>query len=386
MADNDKVVVNKEKQSFLSKIANSFAGIPLGIFLVILGIFLLGNNEKNNVRNIKDVKELRNNVVDLSSPKVDSKNEGKLVALSGKLEYGENPIVDTLFNISAKTPKLERVVEMYEWVEDSTENDKKVTYTYSKEWSQKIIDSSNFNTTNGHENPTSMPYEGISLVVEDSLKVGEFVLIDSFKDQISATEDYKDFTNAILAEGYTINNNYITNSIDPANPQIGDVRISYKVAQYDNVSILGKQIDNTVGAYDTKTNTSYAKLYKGIMNANQMINSIEKGAKASKWFMRIVGTLIIIMGVSMILGPITTLIGFIPFLGNIVNSMIGVVSFLIGLVISLIVIAIAWFAARPIVAIISLASAAALAIGLIFYFKKNKDANTSKEVKKVEEK
>lgn len=380
MADNNKVVVNKEKQGFLNKIGNSIASIPAGIIILVMGILVLAGNEKTNVKNIKDVKELRNQVVDISSEKVDSKYEGKLVALYGKLNYGETPLVDTTFNVKANTPKMVRVVEMYQWVEEKTETDDKITYSYSKEWSKDLIDSSEFNTTNGHVNPNALPYEGETYVVEDELKVGAFTLINSFKDQLSTGKEYKNYDEVTLPEGYTINNKYITSSADPANPAVGDIRISYLINDYKDVSVLGKQIDNTIGKYDSKNNQTYAKLYEGTKNSTDMINSIESGNKFSKWFKRILGTLMIIVGVGLILGPITTLIGFIPFLGNIVNSMIGVVSFLIGIIISLLVIAISWFVVRPLLSIILLVVIAALVVGII-YLKKNKMATKTVEEK-----
>ena len=378
MANNDKVVVKKEKQGFFEKIGSSIASIPIGIFLVIFGVFSLASNEKANVNNIKSVKELRDQIIDISSSKIDAKNDGKLVALSGKLEYGEIPLVDTTFNVTAKAPKLERVVEMYEWVETATEKDDKITYTYSKDWSDKIIDSSEFNTSTNHENPAVMPIEGTVITVEDDLKVGAFTLIDSFKDQIQTDDSYRDFTNVVLPEGYIIDNKYITNSADATNPQVGDIRISYKIANYSSVSVLGKQIDNTIGAYDTKTNSTFAKLYKGTKNSTQMINSIESGNKFSKWTRRLFGALLIIFGLSLILGPVTTLIGYIPFLGNIVNSMIGVISFILGLIISLIVIAISWFVVRPILSICLLVVVAGLVVGII-YLKKIKSQPTEEK-------
>ena len=367
----DSVIVKKEKQGFLKKMGNSFAGIPIGLLLLIFGVIFLGNNEKANVNNIKDVKELRSNIIDISSKEINKKNDSKLVALSGKLNYGENGVVDSLFNVSASSPKLKRIVEMYQWVEDKKETDDKVTYSYSKEWSTKIIDSSEFNTTTGHENKTEMPYEEIIFVVDEDLKVGEFTLINSFKDLISVSDDYKNYENVVLPEGYTINNEYITNSVNVLEPQVGDIRVSYKVANYSDVSVIGKQIGDEIGAYDTKTNSSIIKLYKGTKNANQMINSIESSNKASKWIKRVIGTLLIIFGVSLVLGPITTLIGYIPFLGNIVNSMIGIVSFIIGLSISLLVIAISWFVVRPVLSIILVAAISLLIVGLV-YIKKNK--------------
>ena len=373
----DTVVVKNEKQGFLSKIGNSFTGVIVGILILIGGIILLGNNEKNNVKNIKDVKELRDKIVDISSAKVDSKYEGKLVALSGKLSWNDALVTDGLFGVTAKTPKMVRVVEMYQWIETSETKDDKTTYTYSKEWAEKIDEHDNSSDTT-HTNPTEMPYEAISVVTEEPLKVGDYTLIESFKDQLSATEDYKDFSNITLVEGYTVNDKYITNSVDVTNPQIGDVRISYKVADYKDVSVLGKQIDNTIGKYSTKKHSSYGKLFKGTLDANEMLNRIESGHKASKWLMRIIGSILIIMGVSMILGPITTLIGYIPFLGNIVNSMIGVVSFLVGLSIALLVIAISWFVVRPVLSIILIAIIVGLIIG-IMYIKKTKATPVEKK-------
>lgn len=371
MADNNTVIVNKEKQGFLKKIGNSIASIPAGIIILIMGILILAGNEKTNVNNIKDVKELRGQINDISSEKVDSSYDGKLVALSGKLVYGETPVVDTVFNVKASTPKMVRVVEMYQWVEEKNETDDKVTYTYSKEWSDELIDSSEFKSPSGHENSGVMPYEKESYVVEDELKVGAFTLINSFKDQLSTSKEYKDFTDATLPEGYTVNNKYITNSADYNNPQVGDVRISYLINDYKDVSVLGKQNNNTIEKYTSKNNQTYARLYEGTKNGTDMINSIEAGNKFIKWFKRALGTLLIIIGIGLILGPITTLIGYIPFLGNIVNSMIGVVSFLIGLAISLLVIAISWFVVRPVLSIILIAVIVGIIVGIL-YLKKTK--------------
>ena len=190
----------------------------------------------------------------------------------------------------------------------------------------------------------------------------------------------------VLPEGYILFNKYITNSADMENPQVGDIRISYQKADYKDVSVLGKQVGDTIAEYTTKKNTNIKKIVKGTTNGTGMINEIESANKFIKWVYRFLGIFLIVIGISSILGPITTLIGYIPFLGKIVNSMIGVVSFLIGLVISLIVIAISWFAARPIVAIVSLVIAAALIFVFVKYVKKNKDKVEVKETKKEETK
>ena len=372
MASNDKVVVTNEKQGFLSKITSSFTGIIVGILLLFGGISLLWWNEQNNVKNIKNVKELRDQVIEVSSSKVDYEYDGKLISTNGKFTYNESVITDDAFKVSAQTPVLVRTVEVYQWVESSETKDDKTTYTYSKEWSEKLVDSSKFNTPTGHENPVDVKYQSERFETEETLKIGAYNLISDFKQLLPANKNVAIEEGIELPEGYKINNKYITNSEDVTTPAIGDIRISYTKNDWKEASVLGKQKDDTIGAYTTKKNTNIKKIVEGIKNSEEIIGGIEKANKMSKWMFRILGSLLIIMAVSSILGPLTTILGFIPFLGKIVNSMIGVVSFLIGLSISLVVIAIAWFAARPIVSIVLIAIVVGLIVALVYYKKNNK--------------
>ena len=102
----DTYTVKNKKQGFFGKMGNSFASIPLGIVIVIFGCMMLWNNEKKNVINIKDVKEMRENIKTISSEEVNSDYEGKLIATYGKLNYGDSYLVDSTFGISVKTPIL----------------------------------------------------------------------------------------------------------------------------------------------------------------------------------------------------------------------------------------------------------------------------------------
>ena len=383
---NSDVVKVTNKQGFFGKLGNSFSGIVVGIILLFGGISLLWWNEHNNVKNIKDVKEMRNQVIDVSSSKIDEANEGKLIATNGKLNYNDSVMTDSTFNISAKTPVLSRTVEMYQWVEESKTEDDTTTYTYKKEWKDEIVDSTEFNSIKGHENPAYMAYESDKFVTDEDLKVGEFTLISSFKDLLSTDKNVVPEEGIVLPEGYILFNKYITNSADMENPQVGDIRISYQKADYKDVSVLGKQVGDTIAEYTTKKNTNIKKIVKGTTNGTGMINEIESANKFMKWIYRFLGIFLIVIGISSILGPITTLIGYIPFVGKVVNSMIGVISFLVGLAISLVVIAISWFAARPIVAIVSLVIAAALIFVFVKYVKKNKGKVEVKETKKEETK
>ena len=390
MADNNTVTVKNAKQGFFSKIANSFASIPLGIVIVIFGCMMLWNNEKKNVINIKDVKELRGEVVDISSTEVNSDYEGKLVALTGKLDYNNAIVTDSDFSISFQTPVFDRNVEIYQWVETSETNDDKTTYTYKKEWKSEIVDSDDFHTTTGHENlkEQDIKYFGERFVAEEDLKVGVFTLDEGFKSILSSDKAVNIPEGAVIPEGYTIyNSRYITNAEDMSNPTVGNIRISYKVNDYKDVSVLGKQVGSTITSYTSKNNKTYKELYKGTKNSTDMINTIESGNKMSKWIFRILGTLLVCIGMSMVLSPLTTLVGYIPFLGKIVNGAIGAVSSFVGIAVSLIVIGIAWLVFRPIIGIILLVVSVGLVVLAKMYISKKDDSKKpeAKEEVKTEE-
>ena len=44
----DTYTVKNKKQGFFGKLGNSFASIPIGIIIIILGCGILWNNEKKN--------------------------------------------------------------------------------------------------------------------------------------------------------------------------------------------------------------------------------------------------------------------------------------------------------------------------------------------------
>ena len=135
----------------MKKIKNSFGGVIGGLILLVVGTCLLWWNEGNNVKNIATTNEVEKTAIEVKSDKVESNNEGKLVIVSDKLNVIDEKVEDPDFNVSTKTAKLKRKVEIYQWEEnESTDEDGNTTYSYEKKWSEELIDSSNFNKS-GHE-------------------------------------------------------------------------------------------------------------------------------------------------------------------------------------------------------------------------------------------
>jgi len=353
-----------ERKGFGTRMKNSFTGIFFGIIMVIIGIVVLVINERSNVINIKNVKELRDVYVDVKSDNVDKDSDGKLVVTSGTLGYGDEVLTDEVFGISVKAPILERKVEIYQWVEDTEESDDKTTYKYTKEWSDEVVDSSKFKEQSGHENNGSMPYSNNSYQAKE-LNVGAYKLSSDYFSLLSVEGTYNDLSAATVPEGYKVSNGYITNSEDSSNPKVGDVRISFAYASYSDVTVMGKLNGSTITEYVTKKGSKITYLTDGIHDGEYVINSIEKGNKAMKWILRLIGTILIIGGVASVFGPLKTITSYVPILGSIVGGATGLIALFVGLAISLVVIAISWIVFRPVLGICLLVAA----IGLIVLIK-----------------
>lgn len=356
------------------KKGNSIVG---GLILLLIGVGLLWWNEGNNVRNLQSVSEGMKNYTDIKSSKIDSKYDGKLVATSGKISV-TGTLTDDEFNVSSDKAALLRKVEMYQWTEDCDSDN---NCTYEKEWSDKLIDSSEF-TNSGHENPDSFLYES-EKYISDDVKLGTFTLPDKLVSKLSTDKKIKDLSEEVATNhSMTLtNNNYYTNVVD-GKAEIGNIRISFYENNTKVASVLAMQTDDTFKIYKTKKGKDLFRIYEDNYNGYDMLMMITKQNNFSKWLFRIIGILFTMGAISSLFSPLTSLMEKIPVLGSIVNGATSTISFVIGLAISLIVIAIAWLRFRPIVSIIILLVVIALIVLLKFYSQKKpeiKDKSIDKE-------
>jgi len=352
-----------------------------GFVIIIAGIMLLWFNEGRTVKTQQAINEALKNYKDVKSTKIDSKNDGKVIATTGKIDLSNSSEVsDSKFGISIKAVKLKRVVEMYQWEEScKTDEDDKETCSYEKEWSEKLIDSSEFKKE-GHENPASMKIEGNEYIASD-VRVGEFKLTDRLigllsynkkYDNEKLTEQYKN-----TVEGYVVNEKYITNSEDVNEPKVGDLRISYEYSSDGEVSLLGVQDEDTLKAFTGKKGKSILIAKRGNYTGRELLEDMTSSNKGIKWFLRILGTILVISGIGSLFAPLQSLTRKVPILSNLVDLSTGLVSTVLGLAISLIVIAIAWFRFRPLLSIILIVIVVALAL-----FLKYKETIVKKTTKK----
>lgn len=106
-----------------------------------------------------------------------------MIHVSGELRVQE-PIADSTYNILVQAVKLRKIVQMYQWHEDYTENkftedEADRSYFYFKDWSEQVIDSRSFHSL-GHQNPRQIPIQS-RLMIADKVFINNFLIGDEAK-------------------------------------------------------------------------------------------------------------------------------------------------------------------------------------------------------------
>ena len=348
-----------------------FAGVFFGLILVIVGTVLLWWNEGNNVRNIKTTDEIEKTVVEIASKSDCKEYEDKLVATGGKFTVKDKELTDSTFNVSVHTAALSRIVEIYQWEEESeTDDDGNTTYSYKKVWHEGLIDSSDFHRS-GHDNPTSAAYKSEDTFAEEVI-LGNFHLSSTQIEKMSTNKELVPYEEMTIPEGYEIVGEFVTDAADLENPQIGDVRIKWMYNNWKEVSLIAQVKGTTFVSWTSEVGKKVNYVTGGNHTAAEMIQDMRTQDKIMKWLLRLAGFLAIFIGYMSFISPLTKLVGNIPFLGNVVNFMFFLTIFLLSLAQSLLVIIIAWFRFRPLLSIGLLAIVAV--IGVLLFFLKKKPA------------
>lgn len=365
------VVVKKRKEKF---------GIISGFIMIVIAIILLFVNEASAVDAEKVISLAKDSYIEVSSSKIDKNNDGKLVVTNGKINLINDMIYDQDFNVGVKTAKLVRTVEMYQWSEkcEDSENGKE-TCTYTKNWSNTIIDDTNFES--GHVNPDTMPYSSSELYMSN-VNLGEYILDVNLLQQLSTNKKYTDLDEKVAkSKNLNIIDGMFTTYEEENKPEIGDVRISFLYNDASDISVIGVQSENKFVKFSPEgTNYEILELRESILNGKEFINEFSSSNSLKSWIFRLIGTLLMIFGILSILSFISYLASFIPFLGKIVINGVFIVSLLIGTSLSLFVIAISWFVVRPVLSIILILIIIGLIVLLYKYNKKKKTNNTNEAV------
>ena len=363
------VIKRKKKQK---------SGIFGGIICILLATIILFYNEGRAVDTQKVINIAKKELIEVSPSTVDPNNEGKLIVTSGQINLLNDMVYDSEFNVSMKTGKLTRVVEMYQWTERCEDDSNGTeTCTYTKKWSSDIIDDRNFET--GHNNPDTMPYESKTFIM-DNVKLGAFKLNDNLLNQLSTRTEYKELSEDV-ANSKNLNIKDGAYTTYKETPEVGDVRISFLYNDAKDITIMGVQRADSFEEFKTEKNDyTILALEEKILSGNEFTELLTSQNKTMTWIFRLVGTILMIAGVASILSIIKYLASYIPFLGKFVMNAIGLISILVGLALSLVIIAISWFVVRPVLSIILLVVIGGLIYLSVMINKKKKQTQPTDQV------
>lgn len=373
MADQFTEVTTK---SWGSRLGSSFGAI-IGSFVLFVASFgVLFWNEGR-----VDMSTVAATAQEASAENIDASLDGQLVSVTGQVTTPEM-IGDGLFLAPGNYLGVMRSVEMYAWEEKTSSSSEvkvggseetKTTYTYEKRWTSSPKSSSTFKVEQGHSNPP-LVYDNATVTASEA-SIGAYTIypekmaLPAFSD-LSLTEDMipslvpvitsttesgtlmgsgTTMSGAVLTEsGATmpvaadttlprlVNNSLYIGAGSPTSPQIGDVRITYKVLQPGlRATVFGEQEGSTLTTHAAKGGTLYS-MHAG--NREEAIKAMHDSHVMTTWILRLVGFLMMWGGLAGVFAPINVLLDVLPFLGSLSRSIISFVTFIVALILSVLTI------------------------------------------------
>ncbi|CAG9799980.1 unnamed protein product [Chironomus riparius] len=281
----------------------------LGIIFFIIGSFILNRNEGRLFKFHSSLNEAYNDAITI---KFDNAGyyrersrdyEDKLVHFTGEIQVHE-ALGETSYNILVQAVKLRKIVEIYQWQEEYTENKFELTdesfsrnYYYYQEWSEKLIDSRNFHSLS-HQNPRQKSVQS-KITIAEKVYIGGFEISDEakymFNTWIEITSDTKPEDYFIKMHG-----NAYYHTEDLFNLQTGDMRIRFQFAglEGDVYTIVGRFQKGKINPFINKRGRKILLLSKGTLSKEEIFHLEHSAITKDIWFTRFFSFILIMFAVS----------------------------------------------------------------------------------------
>lgn len=313
---------------------SSLSSILFGILLFLGSFVLLFWNEGNYASNITKAKFIEKNVISVNS--LQPENNGKLVHYTAKASTDEF-VGDSI--LKARVLVLDRDAEMYQWKKKRKKTGSRRYTYYTKDWDSSLQHNS--------RNPDTMPVKSQRFYPQN-VTMGDFTLSNGVISKLRANVSYSNLPN--IDNGYNISGNYYYSGMNLNNPEIGDIRISYKYLPINStISVIARQLGNSLQVQMTNSG-DIALVENGDSSAAQMIEHFKTYNSTFVLMLRLLGFIMMFGGIMTALEPISNILSYIG-LGWLFDLVSGVAAFIISVVLSGITIAIAWVFYRPAVSI-----------------------------------
>lgn len=256
--------------------------------LLILMIFLTARSfiYSNGAR-----EEVENKIVILEEKEVLEENENKLVLLTGKI-IPKDTLKFEEYQVEVQSPILERKVEMFQYVEEIDEQDRKIV---KRIWSDDIPEDEVYDEIykEKYYNP-DMKIEGETIYGEANL--GKFLLDKEITKKLKTNAN---FNNLKETEDFKKLDEITLTNTKEERTKIGDLRLQFKYLDLEKAgeyTILGKQSGNKIVEYKLDTGLPLLKVFEGIKSKDEILETISKDRKMSIYGSLGVLTLLILIG------------------------------------------------------------------------------------------
>ncbi len=360
-------------RSWLENLRDSLIGSVIGIMLVVAAVVLLSWNEGTELTALHTLDLAERLVVEAPSARIDPILEGRLVHLTGTLAAA-SPARDPLFGvIAADAVRLERRVEMFQWEEHVSSSTQKslgggsttqTTYDYQKAWSDRAIDSGPFHARAGHVNP-SLPLSDVTSNAAD-VRLGPYRLDAAVLDRLTPSAPLGLPEGAALAPGWQRGEAGPYRGRDPAQPAIGDLRVTFRATLAGTASIIagqqgaGQQGDR-LAAFATPDGRIVALAADGVVSAAAMLGAKRSSARILAWTLRLTGFLLCLGGLVLMARPLAVLVSVVPVLETVVDVTATLAMAGLAALVTLATIAVARIVLQPLLSMGLLAAGAAIA-------------------------
>ena len=390
-----------------STLGGACSGAVFGVALLVGASVLLWWNEGNAVRAQQSLLEAERA---LASPTT----ANGLTYVEGPLR-GVEVLRDEAFGVKPPpSMALQREVEVFLWKEHKETTSRRVpdgrggevtekttTHRYTSGWESSEVRSDAFRHPEDHRNPTwrealgsaasrtGLPFGGdrwqqsrITINNEDKLttfalgpalvrKAERFdVLVPEPSGVQEALRDSAGPTAATVDGAYV----YSERACAPSHkPYVGCVRVAWRHAPLDEVSILAKAgPQHTLIEWPTSAGAGYelALLGFGRVGAAGLLAAARGEHSVTLWLTRAAGLGLTWLGWALLFGPAQYLASWVPLLGSVVGCMLSLIALGVAVAHALTVVAIAWIAHRPLLAVSLLTIAAFSLFGALHRVKR----------------
>jgi len=272
----------------------------IGVVIVLAAVWLSIAHERAAVAWSQGLERHGGEVVSLKAGAApDSVPDGHMVRLSGVPGVEGRP-ADPDFDVTADSPVLVRVVEMFQWREVGHGG----YMSYEQDWVAHPVDSSRFRQPEGHANTQPFPFEGKTFRARD-VRLGGFVLDPAIVAAMPhpARSFKPDFSHlpANLQASFQVSDGMLVSSAQPGHPRLGDLRVRWLAVPLDTVTVVARaRQGRLVPAADAADGRGFS-VQLGERSLSEVHPDLPQPPGATRWW-RVASLLLAGIGVWLVVG------------------------------------------------------------------------------------